>query len=108
ELSLRTQEATVEETHPSSHQGSYPPMSFEGYLPGHLYGRSGNTYPDKYYHRLLNVPKLVEVKFTSVPRGSTMARMIRQFALPSTPRLMNPEQIAIFNNGSETSSSSQP
>ncbi|PVF98877.1 N-myristoyl transferase [Serendipita vermifera] len=63
----------------------------------------------RYYHRLLNVPKLVDVKFTSVPRGSTMARMIRQFALPSTPRLMNPEQIAIFNNGSETTStSSQP
>lgn len=52
----------------------------------------------RYFHRLLNVQKLVDIKFTTVPRGSTMARMIRQFHLPSTPRLMNSEQAAIFGN----------
>lgn len=41
----------------------------------------------RYFHRSLNVPKLVDVKFTSVPRNSTMARMIRQFNLPVTPSL---------------------
>lgn len=55
----------------------------------------------RYYHRSLNVPKLVEIRFTSVPRNSTMARMIRQFALPSTPRLMNAEQSALFTGSNE-------
>jgi glycylpeptide N-tetradecanoyltransferase len=41
----------------------------------------------RYYHRTLNVPKLVDVKFTYVPRDMTIARMIRQFKLPSTPAL---------------------
>ncbi|KAG6810378.1 hypothetical protein H0H92_012112 [Tricholoma furcatifolium] len=31
----------------------------------------------RYHTRLLNVPKLVDVKFTVVPRGMTVARMIR-------------------------------
>jgi glycylpeptide N-tetradecanoyltransferase len=38
----------------------------------------------KYYHRTLNVPKLVDAKFTYVPRNMTIARMIRQFKPPST------------------------
>ncbi len=38
----------------------------------------------RYYHRTLNVPKLVDVKFTYVPRNMTIARMIRQFKAPST------------------------
>ena len=38
----------------------------------------------KYYHRTLNVPKLVDAKFTFVPRNMTIARMIRQFKTPST------------------------
>jgi glycylpeptide N-tetradecanoyltransferase len=37
----------------------------------------------RYFHRSLNVAKLVEARFTSVPRNSTMARMIRIFNLPS-------------------------
>ena len=42
----------------------------------------------RYYHRTLNVPKLVDVKFTYVPRDMTIARMIRHFKLPSTPALL--------------------
>lgn len=38
----------------------------------------------RYYHRTLNVPKLVDAKFTYVPRNMTIARMIRQFKPPST------------------------
>ncbi|KAH9993757.1 N-myristoyl transferase [Russula vinacea] len=38
----------------------------------------------RYYHRTLNVPKLVDAKFTYVPRNMTIARMIRQFKAPST------------------------
>ncbi|KAG8931162.1 glycylpeptide N-tetradecanoyltransferase [Tulasnella sp. 417] len=36
----------------------------------------------RYYHRTLNIPKLVDVNFTYVPRNSTLARMIRQAAVP--------------------------
>jgi len=38
----------------------------------------------RYYHRTLNVPKLVDAKFTYVPRNMTIARMVRQFKTPST------------------------
>ncbi|KAK7467241.1 glycylpeptide N-tetradecanoyltransferase [Stygiomarasmius scandens] len=31
----------------------------------------------QYYHRALNVPKLIDVKFSYVPRNMTLARMIR-------------------------------
>lgn len=41
----------------------------------------------RYYHRTLNVPKLVDAKFTYVPRNMTIARMIRQFKVASTPTL---------------------
>ena len=41
----------------------------------------------RYYHRTLNVPKLVDAKFTYVPRNMTIARMIRQFKVASTPAL---------------------
>ena len=41
----------------------------------------------RYYHRTLNVPKLVDVKFTYVPRDMTIARMVRQAKVPSTPSL---------------------
>ncbi|KEP52126.1 glycylpeptide N-tetradecanoyltransferase [Rhizoctonia solani 123E] len=36
----------------------------------------------RYYHRIIQVQKLVDVGFTHVPRGSTMARMLRQNAVP--------------------------
>lgn len=39
----------------------------------------------RYYHRSLNVPKLVDVKFTFVPRDSTLARMKLKYELPPNP-----------------------
>jgi hypothetical protein len=36
----------------------------------------------RYYHRSLNIAKLVDVKFTYVPRHMTLARMIRMHKLP--------------------------
>jgi glycylpeptide N-tetradecanoyltransferase len=44
---------------------------------------------DRYYHRSLNIPKLVNVNFTYVPRSMTLARMIRVFKLPSITQLGN-------------------
>ncbi|TFK76301.1 N-myristoyl transferase [Pluteus cervinus] len=41
----------------------------------------------RYYHRSLNVAKLVDVKFTYVPRNMTLARMIRVHKVPSTTTL---------------------
>ncbi|KAJ7097834.1 N-myristoyl transferase [Mycena belliarum] len=41
----------------------------------------------RYYHRALNVSKLVDVGFTFVPRNMTIARMIRANRLPDTPTL---------------------
>lgn len=36
----------------------------------------------RYYHRLIQVQKLIDVGFTNVPRGSTMARMLRLNSIP--------------------------
>ncbi|EJU05322.1 N-myristoyl transferase, partial [Dacryopinax primogenitus] len=36
----------------------------------------------RYYHRTLNLPKLVDIGFTAVPRSMTLARLVRQTALP--------------------------
>lgn len=41
----------------------------------------------KYYHRCLNVSKLVNVRFTHVPQNQTLARMIRLNKVPERPRL---------------------
>ncbi|EIN07254.1 N-myristoyl transferase [Punctularia strigosozonata HHB-11173 SS5] len=41
----------------------------------------------RYFHRSLNVPKLVDVKFMGVPRNMTLARMIRLNKLPTSPHL---------------------
>lgn len=41
----------------------------------------------RYYHRSLNIPKLVDVKFTYVPRNMTLARMIRVYKTDTTPHL---------------------
>ncbi|PFH54270.1 hypothetical protein AMATHDRAFT_135405 [Amanita thiersii Skay4041] len=38
----------------------------------------------RYFHRALNIPKLIDTKFTHVPRSMTLARMIRINKLPST------------------------
>jgi hypothetical protein len=40
-----------------------------------------------YYHRSLNIPKLVDVKFTYVPRSMTIARMVRLNKVPVRPCL---------------------
>ncbi|KAG9102973.1 glycylpeptide N-tetradecanoyltransferase [Ceratobasidium sp. 370] len=37
----------------------------------------------RYHHRLIQVEKLVEAGFTHVPRGSTLARMLRLNSVPS-------------------------
>ncbi|TFK55084.1 N-myristoyl transferase [Heliocybe sulcata] len=41
----------------------------------------------RYYHRSLNIPKLVDTKFTYVPRNQTLARMMRLQKVPSSPHL---------------------
>ncbi|KAI5121671.1 hypothetical protein M0805_002747 [Coniferiporia weirii] len=41
----------------------------------------------RYFHRTINVQKLVDVQFTFVPRNMTLARMMRLHKLPSVPRL---------------------
>jgi len=49
----------------------------------------------RYNHRLLNVPKLVDIKFCYVPRSMTLARMIRINKVPSvstTPGLRQMEE----------------
>jgi glycylpeptide N-tetradecanoyltransferase len=38
----------------------------------------------QYYHRLLNVPKLLDTKFCFVPRSMTLARMMRVNKVPET------------------------
>jgi glycylpeptide N-tetradecanoyltransferase len=37
----------------------------------------------RYYHRLMNIPKLVDIRFCVVPRSMTLARMIRVNKVPS-------------------------
>ncbi|KAI0780696.1 N-myristoyl transferase [Trametes elegans] len=43
----------------------------------------------RYYHRCINIPKLVAVRFTGVPSTMTLARMIRLHKLPDRPRLLD-------------------
>jgi len=38
----------------------------------------------RYFHRSLNIPKLVNTQFTSVPRNMTLARMVARNKLPSS------------------------
>lgn len=35
----------------------------------------------RYYHRNLNPPKLVDIGFSPLPRGSTIARLVRQYSV---------------------------
>ena len=44
---------------------------------------------NRYFHRPINVPKLVDVGFTYVPRNLTLARMVRLHKLQPTPKLEN-------------------
>lgn len=41
----------------------------------------------RYFHRSLNVPKLVDIGFCYVPRNMTQARMVRLNAVPEKPSL---------------------
>ncbi|KAI0683832.1 N-myristoyl transferase [Cytidiella melzeri] len=41
----------------------------------------------RYYHRCLNIPKLVNVQFTHVPQNMTLARMIRLNKVAERPKL---------------------
>jgi len=41
----------------------------------------------RYYHRLLNIPKLVNTQFCYVPRNMTLARMIRVNKVPAATTL---------------------
>ena len=41
----------------------------------------------RYYHRSLNIPKLVDTRFCSVPRNMTLARLKRVHKLPTTTSL---------------------
>ncbi|TCD66016.1 glycylpeptide N-tetradecanoyltransferase [Steccherinum ochraceum] len=43
----------------------------------------------RYNHRCLNIPKLVNVRFTHVPSNMTLARMIRIHKVPDRPRLLD-------------------
>ncbi|KZT09671.1 N-myristoyl transferase [Laetiporus sulphureus 93-53] len=43
----------------------------------------------QYHHRCLNVKKLVDVHFTTVPPTMTLARMLRLHKVPDTPRLLS-------------------
>ncbi|OXG11802.1 glycylpeptide N-tetradecanoyltransferase [Cryptococcus neoformans Ze90-1] len=41
----------------------------------------------RYFHRNLNPPKLVDIGFSPLPRGSTIARLVQQYSVPSHPRI---------------------
>ncbi|KAJ8598041.1 N-myristoyl transferase [Rhizopogon salebrosus TDB-379] len=41
----------------------------------------------RYFHRSLNIQKLIDVKFTYVPRSMTLARMIRVYKTAAQPQL---------------------
>ncbi|KAK7693731.1 hypothetical protein QCA50_003303 [Cerrena zonata] len=45
----------------------------------------------RYYHRCLNISKLVNIHFVSVPQNQTLARMIRLNKVPEKPRLIEPQ-----------------
>lgn len=44
----------------------------------------------RYFHRSINIPKLVDVKFTYVPRNMTLARMKNLHKLPSETPVLAP------------------
>ena len=109
QLSLRAQEAPFQAARTRPHQGNHTAVSSQGHLPSPVHRRrrpshSGVHMPvcrlavssylcphsaplPRYYHRSLNIPKLVDVKFTYVPRHLTLARMIRSNKLPAVPQL---------------------
>jgi glycylpeptide N-tetradecanoyltransferase len=52
-----------------------------------MYVSGGAQESISYFHRSLNIPKLVDVKFTYVPRSMTLARMIRVYKMVAKPQL---------------------
>ena len=53
----------------------------------------------RYWHRSLNPKKLIDVRFSHLPRGQTMARQVKKFKLPQAPltpgmREMREEDVA--------------
>jgi glycylpeptide N-tetradecanoyltransferase len=49
-----------------------------------LYLHSRKLSYGRYHHRLIDIPKLVDIKFCFVPRSMTLARMIRVNKIPSS------------------------
>lgn len=49
--------------------------------------------PRRYYHRLMNVSKLIDVKFAYVPRNMTLARMIRTYKMDPKTTLIGLREI---------------
>lgn len=41
----------------------------------------------RYWHRNLNPPKLVDIGFTPMARGDTVARMVKRYAVPETTQI---------------------
>ncbi|WVQ84211.1 glycylpeptide N-tetradecanoyltransferase [Cryptococcus sp. DSM 104549] len=41
----------------------------------------------RYFHRNLNPPKLVDIGFSPLPRGSTIARLVTQYKVPEHPSI---------------------
>lgn len=112
QLPLCTQAVTIKTTCARAYQGGHPSDTPERCLPSYLYCWSDNPdaninlqvrallcYPPsayfcaRYYHRSLNVPKLVDVGFCYVPRNMTQARMIRLNAVPEKPSLAGLREI---------------
>ncbi len=52
-------------------------------------GTYTNECLQSYHHRCLNLPKLVDVRFTHVPSNMTLARLIRRNKVPDRPRLLD-------------------
>ena len=64
---------------------SSPPLSQSvGVFGLSLFSSSRKFMCNRYHHRLINIPKLVDIKFCHVPRNMTLARMIRVNKVPSS------------------------
>ena len=112
QLSLCTQKIEIKKTGSSAHKGGHSTVSLEGNMASHIHRRKSHTHTCfnvqvrstskicldsrvthrdiRYYHRPLNISKLIDVQFTYVPRNMTLTRMIRLNKLPETPHLAQP------------------
>lgn len=108
QLSLYSQETPFEAAGTCAYQGGHASMPSFGNIPGNIYRRSDTAYArinmqvnaylvvppslvyniaHRYFHRSMNIPKLVEIGFTHVPRSMTLARMISTNKLPTETAL---------------------